>query len=511
VIAGRYSLRNEIGRGGMGVVWRAEDELLGRDVAMKRIGMMPGGASPAPQPDRVRAAREARLAATLSHPNVVSVFDLAHEGDEQWLVMEYVDGATLAQLVREQGPLDPDGAARLLCQAADALAAAHRAGIVHRDVKPSNILVTPAGQVKLTDFGIARGATDATLTATGMMTGSPAYLAPEVASGTTATSASDVWSLGATLYHALTGEPPYEVAGNVVGALYRIVHEEPPRPPRAGWLAPLLEATMTKEPGDRWTMAEVADFLSGGGGPCGPVTGGSQPEDTAVLPPVSTAPPQDPTAVTAPVPSPRASAPPPRRPEPAPEPAPASTREPAPASASASAGDRPAGRRGRGRATLALLALIGAAAVVAAVYLGWNVLTGGADDGRRTATPESTASTGPSSPDPSPSEEDPEPTADAEEMEAFVQDYLATVTSDPRAAWQRLTPGFQQASGSFGAYRGFWGRVDSAEVTSVSASPEEMTVSYAVTYQMADGTTTDDDVVLDLVLEDGRYLIAGER
>jgi serine/threonine protein kinase len=205
LIAGRYTLDREIGRGGMGAVWLGEDEVLGRPVALKRIGFGPGG----DDLDLDRAEREARLAARLNHPHVVAVYDLVVEGDDRWLVMEYVAGATLAELVRRDGPLTPDQAAPLLRQAADALAAAHEAGIVHRDVKPSNILVTPDGQVKLSDFGIARAQADASLTQTGLVTGSPAYLAPEVASGQQATAASDVWSLGATTYHALSGRPPY--------------------------------------------------------------------------------------------------------------------------------------------------------------------------------------------------------------------------------------------------------------------------------------------------------------
>ena len=249
MIAGRYTVDREIGRGGSGVVWLGRDEVLGRAVALKRLGFNPGSGSP----DLDRAEREARLAARLNHPHVVAVYDLVHDGDEQWLVMEYVAGETLAALVKREGPLAPDQAGPIIEQAADALAAAHGAGIVHRDVKPSNILVTPDGQVKLSDFGIARAQADASLTQTGLVTGSPAYLAPEVASGQTATEASDVWSLGATLFHALAGHPPYDVGDNVLGALYRIVHEEPPQLTNAGWLAPVLQATMTREPQDRWT------------------------------------------------------------------------------------------------------------------------------------------------------------------------------------------------------------------------------------------------------------------
>ena len=219
-IAGRYTLDREVGRGGMGAVWLGTDLVLGRQVAVKRLGLAPGVGTP----DLERAEREARLAARLNHPHVVAVFDLVVEGAEHWLVMEYVEGRTLSELVRQDGALPPDEAAPLLRQAAAALAAAHEAGIVHRDVKPSNMLVTAEGRVKLSDFGIARAEADASLTQTGLVTGSPSYLAPEVASGQLATAAADVWSLGATAFHALAGNPPYEVGDNLMGALYRILH-----------------------------------------------------------------------------------------------------------------------------------------------------------------------------------------------------------------------------------------------------------------------------------------------
>lgn len=260
VIAGRYDIEREVGRGGMGAVWLARDTVLGRPVALKRLGFAPGAADP----DLARAGREARLAARLSHPHVVAVFDLVTEGDDHWLVMEYVEGETLAGLVRRTGALPIDRAAIVIQQAADALAAAHADGIVHRDVKPSNILVTSDGVVKLSDFGIARAQADVTLTQTGLVTGSPAYLAPEVASGQSATAASDVWSLGATLFHALAGHSPYEVGENVLGALYRIVHEDPPRLASAGWLDPVLRATMAIDPAERWSSAQVRDFLAAG-------------------------------------------------------------------------------------------------------------------------------------------------------------------------------------------------------------------------------------------------------
>ncbi len=260
MIAGRYTLDREIGRGGMGRVWLGIDEVLGREVALKRIGLLPGEDGT----DLARAEREARLAARLSHPHVVAVLNLVvdAETDSRWLVMEYVDGSTLSQLVRQEGRLSPDEAAPLMWQAADALVAAHAAGIVHRDVKPSNILVDHRRQVKLTDFGIARISTDPALTQTGLVTGSPAYLAPEVATGQRGDEAVDVWSLGATLFYVLSGRPPYDMGANVLSGLYRIVNEDPPRLADAGWMAPLLEGTMAKDPSLRWTMVQVRDFLA---------------------------------------------------------------------------------------------------------------------------------------------------------------------------------------------------------------------------------------------------------
>ena len=291
MIAGRYTLEREIGRGGSGTVHLAHDEVLGRTVAIKRIGVMPGTDAA----DMQRAEREARLAASLNHPHVVAVFDLVEEDDCHWLVMEYVEGQTLSQLVRTEGPLETTAAAALLAQTADALTDAHAGGIVHRDVKPSNILVSD-GVAKLSDFGIARSANDASLTQTGLVTGSPAYLAPEVASGSSATPASDVWSLGATLFHAVSGRPPYDVGGNLIGALYKIVHEEPPSLPDGHPMAGLLGVMLVRDPQQRWPMRRVRDELQRlargqqSQVPTRPVPARGEQSPTGVLPAVRTTP-----------------------------------------------------------------------------------------------------------------------------------------------------------------------------------------------------------------------------
>lgn len=468
VIADRYDLGREIGRGGMGAVWLGRDTVLGRDVALKRIGLMPGVVSP----DLQRAGREARLAARLNHPHVVAVFDLVEDGDETWLVMEYVEGITLSAFVKRDGALTPDEAAPLVRQAADALAAAHAAGIVHRDVKPSNMLVGQSGEVKLTDFGIARAEADASLTRTGLVTGSPAYLAPEVASGSTATEGSDVWSLGATLYHLLAGQPPYDVQENLMGALYKIVHEEPPRLPDAGWLAPVLDHTMTRRPAERWTMAQVRDFLGQGPGVAispAPTTA-ADPDGTRVM----QATPSEPVAVPPVVVDPEVFG------QLAPE---------------------TEGRRRRRRSPWPWVAA--AAVVLALAVIVGAALLGAGEGSSPSATPPSSGHSSASGPSSSTD-------AQAAAMSTFLTNYLSTATSDQHASWAMLTTGFQKESGGFGQYQGFWRTISSATARDIAPDPAALTVTYGVDYLRTDGSTATDQVTLRLVRSGSSYLINGE-
>jgi serine/threonine protein kinase len=465
VIAGRYDIGREIGRGGMGAVWLARDTVLGRDVALKRIGLLPGATTP----DLERAEREARLAARLNHPHVVAVFDLVDDEGDTWLVMEYVEGITLSALIARDGALSPDQAAPLVRQAADALAAAHAAGIVHRDVKPSNMLVTPAGEVKLSDFGIARAEADASLTRTGLVTGSPAYLAPEVASGSTATEASDVWSLGATLFHALAGRTPYDVSQNLMGALYTIVHEEPPRLADAGWLTPVLEHTMTRRPEDRWTTAQVRDFLDRSTTETIHPTPLAETTDdgTRVLQPTVSEPVREPVAVPPVSVDPHLAVPPP-----------STTRR----------------RRSPGP-WVAAVAVVLALGVIA--FAAWTMVR----DGTTTAT---------SGPERQPSGSESTKGASqtkADTMEQFLETYLSTVTSDRHRAWDMLTPAYQAASGGFGSYSGFWASIRSATPSNVSADPAAGTVTYDVSYVKANGDRTTEHHTLQLVPDGSSYLI----
>ncbi|MGH3615532.1 MAG: serine/threonine-protein kinase [Pseudonocardia sp.] len=262
LIAGRYRLRELIGAGGMGVVWRATDEELDRTVAVKQVLL---GAAATPTDGRLaveRLRREARIAARLRHPRAVTLYDVAEDGDQPWLVMEYVRSRNLTELIAEQGPLTPQRTAQIGAQIADALAAAHAAGIVHRDVTPRNVLVTDDGIAKLADFGISRAVGDVTLTGSGPIAGTLAFLAPEIAGGKTAATASDVFSLGATLYAAVEGESPWGSTDDVLRVIRRATKGDVPPPAQAGTLTPVLTAMLRRRPADRPSAAKVERLLS---------------------------------------------------------------------------------------------------------------------------------------------------------------------------------------------------------------------------------------------------------
>jgi serine/threonine protein kinase len=259
LVAGRYRLVGLLGDGGMGRVWEAYDELLDRAVAVKEIA--PVGLSAAELGDlRERAIREARTIARIDHAHVVRIFDVVEHGGSPWIVMELVRARSLFDEVRDRGPLDPRRAARLGLDLVDALAAAHRAGVLHRDVKPANVLLGWDGRVVLTDFGLATSTGDSMMTRAGVMLGSPSYLAPERALDEPATAAADLWSLGATLYTAVEGHPPYE-RSSPMATLAALMADPPAPPTRAGILEPVLEALLERDPAVRITAEEVTELL----------------------------------------------------------------------------------------------------------------------------------------------------------------------------------------------------------------------------------------------------------
>jgi len=260
LVGGRYRLRTQLGRGGAGVVWVAEDELLGREVAVKEF-LLPSGVG---VEDRAvmleRVLREARAAARLHDPSLVTVFDVVREDEQPWIVMEYVPGRSLAEVVREDGPLSAARAAEIGIALLHALRTAHSNGVLHRDVKPANVLLDEAGRVLLTDFGIAFTEGDPSLTSTGILLGSPAYMAPERARGERATPSSDLWSLGATLYTLVEGEPPYTGENSL--AVLSAVADGRRRPmERSGSLAPVLADLLDRPAHERPDVDELDDRL----------------------------------------------------------------------------------------------------------------------------------------------------------------------------------------------------------------------------------------------------------
>ncbi|WP_281273859.1 serine/threonine-protein kinase [Actinomadura pelletieri] len=264
LLARRYRLVTQVGRGGMGTVWQAHDEVLGRDVAVKEVILPHGLTDEERAVHHKRTFREARTAARLGHPGVVTVYDVVEEDDRPWIIMELIRARSLDQVIKQDGPLETRRAAEIGRQMLAALHAAHGAGVLHRDVKPSNVLITGTGRMGeravLTDFGIATASGDATLTQTGLVMGSPAYIAPERARGRVAGPASDLWSLGVTLYAMLHGKSPFE-RPEPMAALVAVISEEPDPPEMGGRLIPVVEGLLRKDPDERMDAIEAGALL----------------------------------------------------------------------------------------------------------------------------------------------------------------------------------------------------------------------------------------------------------
>lgn len=501
-IAGRYDVVREVGRGGMGAVWLCQDRTLGREVAVKQVGGLPGESTP----HLARALREARSSAALNHPNVVSIFDAIEESGHVWLVMEYLPSRNLSEVL-DEGPVEVRRAARLGAQVADGLAAAHARGVVHRDVKPGNILVTDDDVAKISDFGIARTLGEEQLTQTGMVAGTPLYFSPALARGGAPTPADDVWALGATLYAAVEGEPPWPSQENAIAMLMHIASHEPPTPQRAGALTEPIRRMMAVESDRRPSMAEAAAVLRA------LAEGGDATTATALLSPVAAAPGAAAAAST---------------PEPTPAPA------PVPAAAPVGAGSG-AGGPGRRRTTLAVVA----ATVVLVLALGAALLTGllGGDDedaGTAGDRPSDRRSRD-ASPDPKPSPEQSEEGTTAEstpeesaseppsesadtagssettgtssgvgdqEAAQVVENYYGLLPDDTRAAWDVLSAESQQAVGNYGSYRSFWNTVDSVAIEGIEEG-DGGSLLVELVYNGSDRETRQ------LVVSDGRITDGG--
>ncbi|MET8828429.1 serine/threonine-protein kinase [Streptomyces sp. NPDC004610] len=250
LLAGRYRLGGVLGRGGMGTVWRAEDETLGRTVAVKELRFPSSIDEEEKRRLITRTLREAKAIARIRNTSAVTVFDVVQEDDRPWIVMELVEGKSLAEVIREDGLLEPRRAAEVGLAILDVLRSAHREGILHRDVKPSNVLIAEDGRVVLTDFGIAQVEGDPSITSTGMLVGAPSYISPERARGHKPGPAADLWSLGGLLYAAVEGAPPYD-KGSAIATLTAVMTEPLEDPKNAGALAEVIRGLLNKDPAKR--------------------------------------------------------------------------------------------------------------------------------------------------------------------------------------------------------------------------------------------------------------------
>ncbi|MDQ4031787.1 MAG: serine/threonine protein kinase [Actinomycetota bacterium] len=495
LVADRYRLDQPIGTGAMGVVWRAHDVRLDRTVALKELLMQPGLAEAEAETARARAMREGRIAARLQHPHAICVYDVALDGGSTgtgdrvvpWLVMEYLPSRSLATVLAEQGTLPPQEAARVGRQVAAALAAAHKAGIVHRDVKPGNILLGRNGTVKITDFGISRASWDATVTRTGVLAGTPAYFAPEVARGELPGPAGDVFSLGSTLYAAVEGQPPFGLDENTL-ALLRTVAEGRVRPPQqAGPLSAVLMQLLADDPLRRPSMSDATAALGAVEGPAG-----AAPNTSGAIPP--------------------------RRPR-------IATPTPAPTALNLTSGWPPGAagrdvaaqnRTLRGRPAVLLAAAGCLVLLVAVLTVTW------VSDGRNqpavatSALPPAPGANGPPSAPASPGPAQPRST----QLEQAVRTYYGLLPEDTDTAWQYLGAAERaKAARGFAGYDQFWSQIDQISIRGLTVTGNTVLVNLQFDpenrrptferYRLTMGTAPDGRLLIESASRLGTFTLAG--
>jgi len=511
LIAGRYRLTSRLGSGAMGVVWQAHDERLHRTVAIKQL-LLPSGLSDieADEANR-RAMREGRITARLHHPHAIAVYDVVEHEDQPCLIMEYLPSRSLATVLSMQGVLLPEEVASIGSQIASALAAAHKAGIVHRDIKPGNVLLAEDGTVKITDFGISHAVGDVTVTATGILAGTPAYLAPEIAQGHSAGFPSDVFSLGSTLYTALEGTPPFGLNNNAIALLHHVASDEITPPRQSGPLTPLLLRLLQRNPEQRPTVHQAHDALATlaaslerpQGGPSAPAPAPPRNDPPVTLVPttqqtfIQSAPPEETTSSARPTGMDVTAGRPPIEGE----------------------GDGWPGRR-RLLAGVLVVVLLAAGALVTVLISHGKVIDGNAanppsiSDGptqspQALPTPPGQGSTTQVIPPPTPAVPavpgNPQDTP--EQLQSAITDYYALMPENLPAAWVRLTANYQQNhAGGFTGYQTFWNAVQRVTVFDVSAK-QGGAVDATIQYFLKDGKVVEERTSYGLVTEDGMWKI----
>jgi eukaryotic-like serine/threonine-protein kinase len=523
LIADRYGLLYRVGSGGMGIVWLGRDERLERRVALKQLYRQSGASTREAELANQRAMREARLTARLQHPHAVPVFDAVEQDGQLWLVMPFIPSITLAAALEQGGPLQPTGAAKVGAEVASALAAAHAVGIVHRDVKPGNIFIAEDGAALISDFGIARALGDATLTSRGMIHGTPAYLAPEVARGSEANFASDVFSLGSTLYSALEGRPPFGTGDNTMALLHRVASGRFPPPQHSGPLTPVIMHMLSTDSHDRPSMSAVAEALSR------LATQGSSGEEALNL--ASNEGPKDEET------TPAAYSGHETRQATGPSPA-AAPKSPA-ASAPASQAQRPTEpprRRGLA-AAVTVVALTGIGILVTALLVNDRkaanptVDTGPSTSAAPASTKLFTPAATPSAPSPTPTasapQQGPAPkptqprsrapspttaptvrgTPTATELRGAITSYYALMPRNTDAAWPGMTASYQtNHAGGRQAYQRFWDAISKITVADVRGIPPD-SAQATLTYYFNDGRVVRERTAYGLVNEGGSLKI----
>ncbi|MCX2729676.1 protein kinase [Saccharopolyspora sp. NFXS83] len=463
LVAGRYRVESRLGSGAMGVVWKASDERLNRTVAVKELHLRQSLNDADVQTAKRRAIREGRITARLMHRHAIAVYDVVEEDGRPCLIMEFLESRSMEAVLADRGTMPVAEVAKLGADVASALAAAHDAGIVHRDVKPGNILVAD-DITKITDFGISRALGDASTT--GVLAGTPAYLAPEVAQGGKADFHTDVFSLGSTIYAALEGRPPFGLGDNSIALLHRVAAGDFDVPEHAEALTPVLLRMLATEPAQRPTMHEAQRALAA-------VSDGKElPESFTAVP------------VPAPAKPARPEAPPP--PEPVPE---------------------PSGNRGRYGLILVGALLVVGAGVIAAVLTG--NLTGD-------PTASGPAASQPLQPRPEPSPVAPAPEepsaseapAQPQTPDAVVSEYYAAMPGNLSVAWQQLTPDYQtNHAGGYEAFSEFWEPVRGVQASGVSTEGPNTALA-TITYDFDDGRTVAEKTRYTLVRDGESWKIA---